>query len=231
MQFIETASSASRVAGKLTNRLSLGVTLQNSSFVISRLFLLPLLFSLSFVIESGQSIQIFLLNAFFLTIVSFFTSLLVLYNFNYFQLFFQQIFARYKFNTIPVAILKLFFGKKIEFELINMKAIPKVRSLSFKKIVASSFAYSFLSTGFLISFSLAIIIPDYRMTVSQLTTFFTGVGAIVLHLYIDPMLSRSLDVQMKNSNWLNNIYSILIGRILAYFLASVLFFIFYLNML
>jgi hypothetical protein len=62
MQFIETVSFGSRLAGKLTNRLSLGTTLQHSIFVTSRLFLPPLLLSLSFLIESGLSIQLFLLT-------------------------------------------------------------------------------------------------------------------------------------------------------------------------
>jgi hypothetical protein len=223
MQFIETMSFGSRVAGRLVNRLSLGTTLQHSFFTVSRLFLPPLLLSISFLIESNLSIQLFLLAAAVLTISAFFTSLLVLINFDYFQLLFQRLFAQYEFNTIPVAILKVFFGKKNEFNYINLEAIPKIRNLSLKKIVTSSFAYFFLSTGFLIAFSLAILIPEYRMTMSQLTTAFHGVGAIVLAMYIDPMIGRSLDVKLENINWINNIYSIFIGRLLAYLFASIIF--------
>jgi hypothetical protein len=113
MQFIETVSFGSRVAGKLVKRLSLGTTLQHSIFTISRLFLPPLLLSLSFLIESNLSIQLFLLTAAALTIAAFFSSLLVLINFNYFQLLFQRLFIRYESNTIPTAIVKMFFAKKI----------------------------------------------------------------------------------------------------------------------
>ena len=123
MQFIETVSFTSRVAGKLTNRLALGTTLQHSIFTVSRLFLPPLLLSLSFMIESNLSIQLFLLTAFFLTIAAFFTSLVVLVNFNYFQLLFQSLFIRYQSNTIPVAIIKVFFGKKIEFNQVDRKSV------------------------------------------------------------------------------------------------------------
>ena len=223
MQFIETASFGSRVAGKLVKRLSLGTTLQHSIFTISRLFLPPLLLSLSFLIESNLSIQLFLLTAAALTITAFFSSLLVLINFNYFQLLFQRLFIRYESNTIPIAIVKTFFGKKNKFNQINLEVIPKIRNLSLKKIITSGFAYFFLSTGFLIAFSLAILIPEYRMTMSQLTTAFHGVGAIVLAMYIDPMIGRSLDVKLENINWINNIYSIFIGRLLAYLFASIIF--------
>ena len=228
IQFIESISFGSRVAGKLTNRLALGTTIQHSIVAISRLFLLPLLLSLSFMIESGLSIQLFLMMAFFLTIAAFFTSLMVLINFNYFQLLFQHLFIRYQVSTIPVSIVKVFFGKKIEFNEIDLKITPKIRDLSLKKIIASSFAYYFISTAFLISFSLAILIPEYRMTMSQLTTAFQGIGVMILTMYIDPMISRSLDVELDNSHWIDNIYSIFVGRVLAYLLASATFFIFYL---
>jgi hypothetical protein len=230
MQFIETASFGSRVAGKLTKRPSLGVTLQYSFSTISRLFLLPLLLSLSFMIESGLSIQLFLLTSFFLTISAFFTSLAVLIKFNYFQLLFQAIFREYQFSTVPVSIVKVIFGKKIEFDQIDLKDIPRIRTLSVKKIFFSSLAYSFLSAGFLVSFSLAILVPEYRMTMSQFTTAFQGVGIIILTMYIDPMISKSLDIELENIYWVKNIYSILIGRVLAYLFTSISFIVFYLYM-
>jgi len=230
MQLIETISFGSRVAGKLVNRLSLGTTLQHSIFTASRLFLPPLLISLSFLIESSLDIQSFLLIAAALTTTAFFTSLLVLIYFNYFQLLFQRLFILYESSTIPVAIVKLFFGKRNEFNQINLEVILKIRSLSLKKILTSGFAYFFLSTGFLIAFSLAILTPDYRMTMSQFSTAFHGIGAMILAMYIDPMISRYLDVELENSYWLESVYAIFIGRLLAYLLASVAFLAFYLYM-
>ena len=223
MQFIESVSFGSRVAGKLANRLSLGTTLQHSIFTVSRLFLPPLLLSLSFLIESDLGIQLFLLTAAILTTSAFLASLLVLINFNSYQLLFQHLFIRYEFNTIPIAIVKVLFGKSNQLNQVNLEYIPKIRNLSLKKIITSSFAYFFLSTSFLIAFSFAILIPEYRMTMSQLTSVFQGVGAIVLSMYIDPMISRSLDVELENSDWIENIYSIFIGRLLSYLLASSIF--------
>ena len=228
MQFVENVSFGSRVAGKLVNRLSLGTTLQYPFFTISRLFLPPLLLSLSFLIESDLGIQLFLLISAILTISAFFTSLLVLINFNSCQLLFQRIFIQYEFNTIPISIVKVIFGKKIKSNQVSLEYIPKIRSLSLKKIITSSLAYFFLSTSFLLAFSFAILIPEYRMTMSQLATVFHGVGAIILAMYIDPMVSRSLDVELENSNWIENIYSIFVGRLLAYLFASITFLAFYL---
>ena len=223
MQLIESISFASRVAGKLTNRLSLGTTLQHSIFTASRLFLPPLLLSLSLMIESDLSLQSFLIISISLTLLAFFASLSVLIKFNYFQLSFQRLFLLYQNNTIPTAIIKLLFGKGVNSTPINLQLRPKVRDLSLKKIIASGFAYFFLSTGFLIAFSLAILIPEYRMTMSQFTTAFHGIGAIVLSMYIDPMISRSLDIQLENRHWIDNIYAIFLGRVLAYLAAALIF--------
>jgi len=228
MQFIETVSFGSRVAGKLANSLSLGTTLQHSIYVASRLFLPPLLLSLSFLIETDLSIQLFLLISITLTFSAFFASLLVLINFNFFQLLFQRLFIQYQYNTIPIAILKVLFGKNKQLNQVSIEVVPKIISLPLKKVLTSGFAYFFLSTGFLIAFSLAILIPEYRMTMSQLTSSLHGIGAIILAMYIDPMISRSLDVELENSDWIENIYAIFVGRLLAYLLASTSFLFVYL---
>jgi hypothetical protein len=228
MQFIETASFGSRVAGKLTKRLALGTTLQTSFFTMSRLFLPPLLLALSYMIESDLSIQLFLLIAMTLVFSAFLSSLLVLSNLNSFQGLFQKLFFFYQTNSIPISILNVLSKKKNLTTKIDLEYRPKLKHLSLKKLLTSCFSYFFLSTGFLIAFSLAILIPEYRMTMSQLATVFHGVGAVFLAMYIDPMMSRSLDIELQNNHWIDNIYSILVGRILSYLLASLVFLALYL---
>jgi len=223
MQFIETASFGSRVAGKLTKKLALGTTLQHSVFTMSRLLLPPLVLAISYMIESELSIQSFLLMALALVFSAFVSSLLVLFNINFFQSLFQDIFFFYHSNSVPVAILKVLSRKQGLKDRVNLGYQPKLKHLSLKKIVASCFSYFFLSTGFLIAFSLAILIPEYRMTMSQLATVFHGIGAVFLAMYIDPMMSRSIDVDFQNNHWIDNIYSILVGRILSYLVASLVF--------
>ena len=113
MQFVETVSFGSRLAGKLVNRLSLGTTLQHSIYVSSRLFLPPLLIALSYLIESGLRIEFFLITSVALVGAAFISSLIVLVKFNFFQAFFQYIFKQYdESKSIPKAILGLLFLRK-----------------------------------------------------------------------------------------------------------------------
>ena len=223
MQFVETVSFSARIAGKLTKSLALGTTLQLSIFTMSRLFLPPILIAMSYMIESELSIQLFLMVTFTITILAFVSSLLVLFNLNSFQSLFQKLFFFYQSHSIPISIIKVLTRKEGLKHRVDLEYRPKLKSLPFKKVVASCFSYFFLSTGFLIAFSLAILIPEYRMTMSQLTTAFHGIGAVFLAMYIDPMMSRSLDVELKNNYWVDNIYSILVGRVLSYLVASLAF--------
>ena len=86
----------------------------------------------------------------------------------------------------------------------------------------SSLAYIFLSTGFFLAFMLAIIFPEYRLTLGQLSTVFHGIGAVLLAFYIDPMLSRSIDDTADNEVWRCNVYSVFIGRVLSYLFSTVI---------
>ena len=86
----------------------------------------------------------------------------------------------------------------------------------FKKTLVSFGAYIFLITGFFIAFLLAVLFPENRLTVSQFTATFHGFGAVIFAFYLDPMLSRSIDSYVDDVSWLENIYSILLGRAISY---------------
>jgi len=231
MQLLETVSFSSKIAGKLSKRLSLGVTVQHTIYQSSRIPLPFLLIGLSFVVETGIEISFFLQFASLSLFGVFVVTLYTLRNVNNYQIFFQKVFDNVQKNTLPKAIFKTFFEKKDYNDTIQFEEDFSIKNLNFKKTIAACFAYIFLSTGFFISFSLAIVFNDYRMTVSQLTTAMHGIGALFLAYYIDPMFSKSLDLDTNSQVWITNFYSIFIGRLLAYLISSVFFFIFYINLL
>ena len=80
---------------------------------------------------------------------------------------------------------------------------------------------------------LAVIFPENRLTLSQFTAVFHGFGAVIFALYLDPMLSRSIDTYSDDVTWLKNVYSILLGRTLSYLVMtiSILFVLYYLKLL
>jgi len=215
LHFAEMASFGSRIAGKVTKRVALGTTLQLSIVTMSRFFLIPFLPVLAYLVESGiimVDYLVLLIFSFFLTFIS---SAFILFKLNIFQLFFQKMFVNYDNSTIPKALFKTVFNKNKNITLIPCPVFSKDK-IVFKKMLLSFLAYLFLVTGFFIAFMLGIIFPENRLTLSQLTAFFHGFGAIIVAVYLDPMLSRSMDIQDDEESWTNNSYSIILGRVFSY---------------
>ena len=73
---------------------------------------------------------------------------------------------------------------------------------------------------------LAVLYPENRLTVSQFTTLIHAFGILIFAVYLDPMLSRSIDNFSDDTSWLRNFYSILLGRMLSYFVVFILLSIF-----
>ena len=223
-QTIETISFGSRVAGKVVSRRALGTTLQQTIFTGSRLFLVLLLPTLAYLVEQKISIEAYttvvIISLFSTSLIGF----LVLLELNYFQKFFQKVFSFYEAQYMPSAILRAIFGKK-NVDPNSLLSIPNfsLKYIALKKTIVSFVAYTFLTTGFFITFMLALIFFDYRLTISQFAVVFHGFGAILVGFYLDPMLSRSIDETAENEAWLINVYSILFGRVLSYFVSSVVF--------
>lgn len=222
MHAIEISSFGARVAGRISNRRALGTTLAQTIYTASRFLLVILLPSLGFIVESGITLGHYLLIAILSFALTFLASLYIIFKLNFLQKFFQVLFLEYKNNSIPIAALRtLKSGKRIN--TIESCDKFKLDKIIFKKTVVSSIAYIFLTTGFFIAFLLAVLYPDNRLTLSQFTAFFHGFGSIIFAFYLDPMLSRSIDSYDDESIWLKNVYSILIGRSVSYFLMTALF--------
>ncbi len=229
MHLIEMSSFASRAAGRLAERPALGTTIHHTMYTGSRFLLVFLLPGLGYLVETGIEFS----DYFFIVIASlslmFIGSIWILLSLNKFQLFFQKLFDFYSDSTIPVAFLKTLNSRgKRNKNHINIEYGFSINHIFFKKTLVSFFAYSFLATGFFIAFLLSLEFLEYRLTLSQFTATFHGIGAVIVSFYLDPMLSRSIDAIEDKVIWLNNLYSILFGRVIAYLATSVLFFTIYL---
>ena len=224
LHFLDTISMCSNIAGKLTNNISQGAIYQKSISVGARLFLPPVLIILSLLIEHNISTSLFFLIAAIHTFSAFLTTIISIYKINFYQQIFQRSFFYRQNLTLPVSLFKAVFvskskcPKSIEFK--NKISFSKTRR---KKLYVSIVSYFFLGTGFLLSFAIATVYSEFRMTISQLTSVFHGIGAIILSFYIDPFLSKSIDTVKRNEKWIDNLSSIFFGRLIAYLLATFLF--------
>ena len=215
MHFIDMASFGSRVAGRVIDTRALGTTLQLSIMTLSKFFLVPFLPLLGYLVESGINIEDYLMFVTVSYLVTFLISIIILLRLNSFQYFFQKLFHNYHNRTIPSALLKTIFIKNQSIKLKPCKKFSFKRII-IKKTLVSCFAYIFIISGFFAAFMLGILYPDNRLTLSQFTASFHGIGTIILAVYLDPMLSRSIDLHDDEVTWINNVYSIVLGRLLSY---------------
>jgi len=212
------------VAGRVVARHALGTTLQQSLFTGSRLFLVFLLPTLAYLVEKKIDIELYTGLVITSLLLSFFIAFFVLLKLNNFQMFFQKIFILYDGQHMPVAITKVMFGKSnVDSNLLTSIPDFSMDYLIQRKTILSFIASTFLSTGFFVTFLLALTFFEYRLTLSQLSAFFHGVGAIIVGFYLDPMLSRSIDAIDDDKTWLMNAYSIFIGRVLSYLISTIAF--------
>jgi len=229
-QAFEIFSVGSRVAGRLTNRTALGTTLSQTLHTLSRFLLIFFLPTLGYIVESGITINDYLILVLVAYIFTFIISIIMLFKLNGLQHFYQVLFAKYNDNTVPIAILKTLINKKTD---LNSKDCDNFTfdKIILKKTLVSFLAYIFLTTGFFIAFMLAVLFPENRLTLSQFTAAFHGFGGVILAFYLDPMLSRSIDIYSDDATWLKNVYSILFGRVLSYFsiIIALLIFLYYLE--
>jgi len=217
----EMASFGSRVAGRITNRAALGTTLSQTVYTTADFILILFLPTLGYIVESGITINDYLIIVLAAYILTFIVSIVMIIKLNSLQQFYQVIFAKYKDNTIPIAILKSLINKKTDLNVKDCNDFTFDKVI-LKKTLVSSLAYLFLVTGFFNAFMLALFFPEHRLTLIQFTAAFHGFGAVIFAFYLDPMLSRSIDNYSDDIAWLKNVYSILLGRALSYFAIIIL---------
>lgn len=223
MQAIETASLASRVAGRLTGTPALATTLQQTIFVCSRIFLPPLLLALSYQTETKNDLEGFLLLSIVMIGTAFAASAIIFFHFDRCQMIFQILLFHCRTERLPTCFAKLVIDNNSHVPIVVDDVTFRYTYLNFSKLLAGSFAYFFISTSFLLAFSVAHLVPDYRLTISQFSTAFHGIGAGFFALYLDPMISKSLDISSSDEEWLSNVYSVLVGRIFSFIIALIVF--------
>jgi len=227
MHAIEMYSFSSRAAGKLIGSTALGTTFHYSMHTASRFLLIIFLPSLAFLVENNTSIDHYLLVVIVSLFISFIASLIIILKFNSAQLFFQNVFLLYSESNILLSLVKSVFLKTKNDKDLKQIGRFKFGKLSKKKVLISFVSYSFLNTGFFVAFLFSFIYYEYRLTVSQFSTMFHGVGAVIVAFYLDPMLSRSIDETLVKRGWTSDMYSILFGRMLSYLVAFSLFLMYY----
>lgn len=218
MAFIEMSALHSKLAGYRKNNLAISFTFYNSTMAITRLFFMLMMPFLGFLIDNGLDRYHYSIMVFSCLILSGCLSLIVLVFRGKVTRFYERLIDNYlkSGRLIHSFILSL-------NSLTDEESIPslKLRDIHKNFIFYSIFIYSIQSLGILITYYFALLNPDYRVTISQLSATINGIATVLLTMKLEPMLSRSME---KSNDFESKFYSVYYGRVLSYILFSPLIF-------
>jgi len=137
-----------------------------------------------------------------------------------------EIFAKILITHIEAKrniLISFLYFMKVDFKYNNHK-LDEYKFFIHKKVfIISVIAYCAISSGFMISYSLAIHFTEFRLTISSLAMYIHAVGQILLLLFIDPKLNSSIDKMIiKNSKNLGVINTFFISRIISLILLTLI---------
>jgi len=230
-QTIENTSFLSYISGKLVSKPFQGVSLYHSYYAFGRIFYPLVIIIISYLVETTLQLGDYLILAISMSVFALIGAAYSIRKVDSIQKYFQRVIIEREKYSLPKAIFSSVFLKNITTTSINFDLnLEFFKKGNIIKILTACFAYFLINFSFLFGFLLAYLFPELRMTMSQLAVFFLGFGAIVVALYIDPMISKSLDNELANDLWLINLKTILYGRLLSYILAVSIFLILFSTM-
>ena len=213
-----------RISGKNLSYPLLGTSLAGILIGLSQLSILFFNPSISFLIEKmNLTLKTYLIIFIFIFL---FTAL------SMWVIFIKKEKIIFFLNKILLVHIK--FKKNILFcflffwlyKVKNLKTLKSNYKFKFntKMLISSLIAYLAISSGFFIAYALAIKFPEYRLTISSVSTFIHAIGIFLLLSYVDPKLNSNIDTIKNEETWcvINSFFLSRIISLALLFLITVL---------
>lgn len=212
IQFLELSALLGRAAGLQQGKALTGYSIQQSIYMMTRLFIIALLPLMGLVIDTGSSRENFIFIAHGSLLVATLLGGLALLLTNRMLVYYGGVIREFdesgKFMTA--------FLRPVKISILNFRpSLQKIlRSHSaYKTLWQSNIVYLVYSTGIFVSFYFALVFYDYRVTISQMSGVVNSIGAVLLTFVIEPRISRSIDQKKENATEM--IFALFWGRLLA----------------
>lgn len=225
IHLIEVLAFFARLSGVFVGRVSMGYTLQNAVFMMTRAFTMLLLPMLGFIVDSRVSSSFYLLIvAASLLTASFLGGLVVLSRMKVVSAFCEVLKLQETKGGLFLHLLKfplLIFASKRKHQY-SCGAI-KFKSAFF---YGGAFIFGIYSVSVFLAFYFGLIFYDYRTSISQLSGFTNALATVLLTFYIEPKLSSAIDSDKELSA--DCLSTLMLGRVFGTGLFGIIFLISYL---
>ena len=214
IHFFEFLSFYSRIAGIRTDNRLISYSLQQTTFVGTRFFFIFLMPILGFIVDSKVSKNTYLIMVIFSLIFASISYLFAYCIRDKIIFFFNNVIEEYNKNTGYLkSILKSIY-KVLFLSSTNGEKVKELEGVINKKmVILSALIFCSYSIAVFLSFYFSLVFYEYRSTISQLSGVINAFATLILTLYIEPGISRSIDKKLINAEY--DVYSLLLGRFLG----------------
>ncbi len=214
IQALEMIALLSRVAGVNTKYSVLGYSIQQSIYLGTRFFLVLLLPAMGILVDHQMPKQDFInlmhLCLFFAGIAGIF----VLVFRNRFVRFQSRVIVEYvRSRSLPRAYFRAIIGngEQTEDMTTNLKTWPLLKH--WRLLAISCIIFWTYSVGSMLTFYAALLFPDYRASISQLSGAVNAFAAILLAFVVEPRVASEIDSESAEA--VDMIIAMFWGRLLA----------------
>ncbi len=216
IHMLEFTAILARIAGITTQNNVLGYSIQQAVYISTRLFSIMLLPILGLIVDRTVPAQSFQMMAVFALLGAALASVMVFSIKAFVVRYFQRVILAYvsSKNFIGAFFINRKFSGLAKGDLPKIGFSKLLKTPGAKKIIIqSSLVYAIYGTGIFLSFYFALLTPDYRASISQLSGIVNGFGAVLLTFFIEPRISRGIDANSKDASAL--VIALLLGRLIG----------------
>ncbi len=214
IQALELIALLSRIAGLKTKYSVLGYSIQQSIYLGTRFLLVLLLPAMGFLVDhqmaKGEFINLMHLCLF----IAGLSGVIVLIFRNSFVNFQSRVILAYvRSRSLPKAYVKAFF-RSSEYPVANSRSVKMWPMLKHWRLLAmSSIIFWTYSVGSMLTFYTALLFPDYRASISQLSGAVNAFAAVLLAFVVEPLVASEIDDESAEAEEM--IVAMFWGRLLA----------------
>lgn len=217
IHLIEVSAFFARSAGVSLGKTALGYALQNSVFMLTRIFTTALFPLLGFVVDSKVSNASYLSMVFVSLFLAALVGLMVVMSRSRVVYAFSIVIKKYEAHG-KLIIQLLFFP--IYFFGAKSRSRSLAGCINFGSFfVGGLIVFGVYSLSVFIAFFFGLVFYDYRATISQLSGITNALATVLLTFYIEPKISSHID--KKPAQALDSISSLMAGRVFGTFIAGI----------
>lgn len=207
MTLIEFCALHSKLAGYNENKMAISFTFYNATMAMTRLFYMFMMPFLGYLIDQGIGTQYYFMMSISCLLISSLLGGAVYFIRARVVSFYENLINEY-LKTSKMIHSFLFSFKYSD----SNKKNPRISKVNKSYLIYSILIYSIQGIGILLTYYIALLNPDYRMTISQLSAIVNSLATVLLTFKLEPMLSRSME---SGDGFETKFYSVYLGRILS----------------